>query len=67
MKERCLGSTLIGAAVLDNFKIDFTIYSPKWKCGCADIVKEKGQKVWGLVYSLTKDDLKLLDSFEERA
>ena len=54
----------ISKAVLNNYRLDFTIYSPIRKCGCADIVKDNGYKVWGLVYELTEKDLKAMDVFE---
>lgn len=64
MKERCQESELIGVAVLKNYRLDFTIYSKKRMCGCADIVKDKGSEVWGLIYVLSEKDLQQLDAFE---
>jgi len=64
MKERCPDSVLSGKAVLHDYKLEFTIYSPKRKCGCADVVKKPGSKVYGLLYKLTNSDLKKLDGFE---
>lgn len=64
MKERCPDSKLTGKAVLKNYKLDFTIFSPKRNCGCADIVKSPEQEVYGLLYFLTPRDLKKLDTFE---
>lgn len=64
MKERCPRSILVGKAVLENYQLAFTIYSPERKCGCADIVKSLGDKVYGLLYKLTDNDLKNLDGYE---
>lgn len=64
MKERCPDSTLLGVAVLKNYRLDFTIHSPRWNCGCADVIKEVGKEVWGLLYALSGEDLQKLDKFE---
>lgn len=64
MKQRCPGSKLICRAVLKDYKLAFSIYSPKRKCGCADIIKNKDSEVWGLVYNLNQNDLDKLDAFE---
>ena len=64
MKERCPDSKLIRKAVLKNYRLAFTIYSQKRKCGCADIIKSKGDKVYGLLYTVTESDLNTLDRFE---
>ncbi len=64
MKERCPGSVLLGKAVLDGYKIAFTIFSPKRNCGCADIVEAAREEVWGLLYEVSASDLKSLDKAE---
>lgn len=64
MKERCPDSKFLGKAVLKNYKLGFTIYSHKRKCGCADIVKAGGSEIWGFIYILSEDDLKELDKCE---
>lgn len=64
MKERCPNSKLIGKGVLNEYKLAFTIYSQKRRCGCADIVASPNKEVWGLIYSLTAADLIKLDRFE---
>ena len=64
MKKRCEDSKLIGNAVLLEYELAFTIYSPKRKCGCADIVKHENKKVFGLLYEISEQDLKALDIYE---
>ena len=64
MKERCPDSVLLDKAVLDDYKIAFTIFSPKRQCGCADIIQAKGERVWGLLYEVSVSDLEKLDKFE---
>ena len=64
MQERCPSAKLLGVAVLDNYELAFTIYSPKRECGCADIVRKNGSTVYGLLYQLDDADLARLDTFE---
>ncbi len=64
MYNRCPNSKLFKKAVLKGYKLYFTIYSPKWGGGCADVIKENGEEVWGLVYKISSEDLARLDSFE---
>ena len=64
MSERCPDSALVCKVVLKNYRIAFTIYSPKRNCGCADIVKDIGSEVWGLLYKISENDLKRLDEAE---
>lgn len=64
MKDRCPSAKIVGKFVLKNYKLSYTIYSPKRKCGCADVVKSSGDEVWGLVYEITQEDLMKLDRFE---
>ena len=64
MKNRCPRAQLIGKAELRNYVLAFTIYSPKRKCGCADIVPDTLQSVWGLLYNVTPKDLESLDFHE---
>ncbi len=64
MNERCPESRLIGKAVLKDYKIAFTIFSPKRQCGCADVIPSKGSEVWGIMYEVTNNDLKNLDMAE---
>jgi gamma-glutamylcyclotransferase (GGCT)/AIG2-like uncharacterized protein YtfP len=64
MKDRCPGSVVIGKAVLKNYHLGFTIFSRSRQCGCADIMKQEGSEVWGLLYRLTDKDLEALDKYE---
>ena len=64
MEKRCPTSTLLGKGVLNDYTLGFTIYSPKRKCGCADIIKSSGKEVWGLIYSVTPEDIESLDYHE---
>lgn len=64
MKERCPSAVLIGTATLADYRLAFTIFSPKRQCGCADIIPSKGNTVYGLLYRLTDAEMKAMDDFE---
>ena len=64
MKERCPEASFLGKAYLDNYKIDFRIFSKKRNCGCADIIKQQGSRVWGLLFQMSDADLARMDAFE---
>ena len=64
MKERCPDARVLKKVVLKNYKIAFTIFSPKRLCGCADILKSIGDEVWGILYEITEKDLETLDQIE---
>lgn len=64
MKLRCPDSTLIGPAQLENHRLDFTRFSSGWKCGVADVIDDPNQSVWGLLFSISEQDLDELDRYE---
>lgn len=64
MRERCPVSTIVEAASLEGYALAFTIYSPKRKCGCADIVPRADGRVFGVLYALPPDDVARLDAAE---
>lgn len=64
MLERCPNSKFAGTAVLRDHKIGFTRKSNKWNSGVADILVSPGDEVWGVLYSVSNEDLLLLDKFE---
>jgi len=49
------------AAVLDNYRLGFCIYSEYWGGGIADIVYDPGKYVAGALFDLTEQDLAVLD------
>ena len=48
-------------AVLDNFRLGFSIYSEYWGGGIADIVYDPGKYVAGALFDLSEADLAVLD------
>ena len=54
----------LGGRVLQKYRLDFTTESGMWGGGVADVVEDDGNSVWGLLYSVTDDDLDRLDRYE---
>lgn len=64
MKERCPDSKLLGRGVLKGYKLAFDYESDDWEGGCADIIPSDSDEVWGLLYSVSENDLLSLDVYE---
>ena len=64
MKKRCPGAKIVRPGRLPHYRLDFTRDEAGYEGGVADIVPEPDSDVWGLVYEITKSDLKKLDEFE---
>jgi hypothetical protein len=65
MKERCPDSKYVGVARLNGYKLDFTKMSTLRGGGVADIVEAEDDCVYGVLYSITDDDLAKLDIKEQ--
>lgn len=48
-------------AVLDNYRLSFSIYSEYWGGGTADIVYDPGKYVAGVLFDLTEPEMAVLD------
>lgn len=64
MKERCPDAKLLCRAYLEDYKLDFTIFSKTRQCNCADIIPAMGEVVWGILYELSLSDSMRLDEAE---
>ena len=64
MKRRCPGSEMVDVGYIEDHELGFTAFASRWNGGVADIIERKGSVVWGLVYSITIEDLSHLDYFE---
>jgi len=53
-------------AVLDNYRLCFSIFSEYWGGGIADIVYDPGKYVSGALFEVTEAELKVLDQKVER-
>ena len=47
-------------AALPDHTIQFCRWSSQWRCGLASVVPSPSEKVWGAIFELTDEDVKLL-------
>jgi len=65
MGERCgKGWRFLKRAYLSGYKLVFDGYSKKWKGAVANVVKSKGETVWGGLFEVTKECIGKLDERE---
>lgn len=64
MRARCPTARGLGCARLPGHTLAFTHYSTRWQGGAADVVRDPGSAVWGVVYAMGPDDFQKLDHFE---
>ncbi|MBC7246427.1 MAG: gamma-glutamylcyclotransferase [Actinobacteria bacterium] len=65
MKERCPSYQFRCLALLPRFRLAFTRYSEKRRSWVADVVEDDASPgVWGVVYDISKEELKRLDTYE---
>ena len=64
MRARCPTARGLERARLRDHHIAFTHYSTRWQGGAADVVRDPGAAVWGVVYAMGPDDFTRLDHFE---
>jgi gamma-glutamylcyclotransferase len=63
--DTCGGKyTYLGIGKLENYKLDFRRPSKTWRGGVADIVKSKGNSVYGAIYEIDNECLNGLDKKE---
>jgi gamma-glutamylcyclotransferase len=65
LKRRAPEHQFVGLAYLQDHTLQFCRWSSQWRCGLASIAPSPGERVWGGVFDITDEDLKLLDEFEE--
>ncbi|MCL4507656.1 MAG: gamma-glutamylcyclotransferase [Chloroflexi bacterium] len=63
MKARCKSAEYVCLALLPNYRLAFPRKS-KNGYGTAGVIPSKGGVVWGVVYQITKDDMRRLDTRE---
>ena len=64
MRRRCPSARLVGAAILDGYRLGFAGRSASWGGGVATVVRDREGRVPGLVWVVSADDLDRLDRFE---
>ena len=64
MKDRCPSAQFVCRAVIHEYRLAFTRRSKSRNCGVADIIPDKGNEVWGVVYQISERDVGALDQSE---
>lgn len=65
IEERCPSHQFKCLALLPGFRLAFTRYSESRRSWVADVVEDDASPgVWGVVYDISKEDLKRLDACE---
>jgi gamma-glutamylcyclotransferase len=65
LKRRAPEHQFLMLATLPEHTIKFCRWSSQWRCGLASVIPSPGEQVWGAIFELTEEDLKLMDRFEE--
>jgi gamma-glutamylcyclotransferase len=64
MLERCPSAQLRLSAILPHHALVFAGFSHRWGGAVATVIPRQGTNVAGVLYALTRQDLRRLDSFE---
>ena len=64
LKKRAPEHKFLFKAYLPDHTIHFPRFSSQWRCGLASITPSQGERVWGTVFELTDEDLKILDAYD---
>lgn len=64
MRRRCPSVRLVGAAILDGYRLGFAGRSASWGGGVATVVRDREGRVPGLVWAVSADGLECLDRCE---
>ena len=64
MRARCPSAKLLGAAMLDGYRLGFAGQRAAWGGGVATVVRDGEGRVPGLLWALCDEDLERLDRFE---
>ncbi|HXC67432.1 MAG TPA: gamma-glutamylcyclotransferase family protein [Nitrospiraceae bacterium] len=65
LKRRAPEHRFLMLAALPEHTIKFCRWSSQWRCGLASVIPSPGEQVWGAVFEVTDEDLKLMDLFED--
>lgn len=63
MGETCPDARPLGPARLDGYRLEFNVYSERWKGGAANLDRDQRAYVWGVVWEVTGDEIDRLDTF----
>lgn len=63
LKERAPEHTFLYRGYLQDHTLAFPRWSAQWRCGIASLVPSVGDRVWGVVFDITQEDLNILDRY----
>ncbi len=65
MRRRCPSARFVGVARLNKHRLAFTRRSTRRRCGVADVIPDRNDEVWGVVYRIvSRRDVRRLDEAE---
>ena len=64
LKRRAPEHKFLFKAYLPDHTLHFPRFSSQWRCGLGSITPSPGERVWGAVFELTDEDLKILDAYD---
>jgi len=64
LKRRAPEHKFLFKAYLPDHTIGFPRFSSQWRCGLASVLPSQGERVWGAVFEITDEDVKIMDTFE---
>lgn len=64
LKRRAPEHKFLFKGYIPDHTIHFPRFSSQWRCGLASITPSQGERVWGAVFELTDEDLKIVDAFD---
>ncbi len=64
LKRRAPEHKFLFKGYIPDHTIHFPRFSSQWRCGLASITPSPGERVWGVVFELTDEDLKIVDAFD---
>lgn len=65
LKRRAPEHQFLFNAYLPDHTIGFPRFSSQWRCGLAGVLPSQGERVWGVVFEVTEEDVKILDQFDD--
>src|SRR5438309_1332066 len=63
LKERAPEAVFLLRGYLPDHTLTFPRWSSQWRCGLASITPSVGDRVWGVVFEITPEDLKIIDQY----
>lgn len=64
LQKHCPNATFVSKAVLLNFEVQFNFLSKKYNAGCTGVEYAPGKTVYGVIYEVSEEDMKYLDTIE---